>query len=108
VLSAPLRSTPLYSTRLFAPLPEIRTLLPSAPCFGLCVGAGGCEAVGLDWIGLDWIGLDWIGLDWIGLDWIGLDWIGLSTFIRYMAGLQFEPIGMYCSILYTSGGFDAV
>jgi hypothetical protein len=61
-----------------------------------------------DWIGLDWIGLDWIGLDWIGLDWIGLDWIGLSTFIRYMAGLQFEPIGMYCSILYTSGGFDAV
>jgi hypothetical protein len=83
VLSAPLRSTPLYSTRLCAPLPEIRTLLPSAPCFGLCFGAGGCEAV-------------------------GLDWIGLSTFICYMAGLQFEPMGMYCSILYTSGGFDVV
>jgi hypothetical protein len=41
-------------------------------------------------------------------DWIGLDWIGLSTFICYMAGLQFEPMGMYCSILYTSGGFDVV
>jgi hypothetical protein len=74
---APLRSAPLYSTRLCAPLPEIRTLLPSAPCSGLCFGAGGCEAV-------------------------GLDWTGLRTFIRYMAGLQAQPMGMYGSA--TSGG----
>jgi hypothetical protein len=26
------------------------------------------------------------------------DWIGLRTFIRYIAGLQFEPVGMCCSI----------
>jgi hypothetical protein len=43
----------------------------------LCFGAGGCEAV-------------------------GLDWTGLRTFIRYMAGLQAQPIGMYGSA--TSGG----